>query len=135
MGIFGKLFGEDEPKGTQENVLKWNQLKDLNQMGEIVKQSFEKPVIIFKHSIRCSISRMALKQFESYYTIPQNDAETYFLDLLSYRNISDNIAERFGVVHQSPQLVVLIDGKCAFTASHADIDATELKEKIENLKG
>ena len=135
MGIFGKLFGEGESKGTQESALTWHQLKDLNQMSEIEKQSFEKPVIIFKHSTRCSISRMALKQFEGHYAIPEEEADAYFLDLLSYRNISDDISRRFGVMHQSPQIVVVKDGKCVFTASHGDINAEEIKDKIESLKG
>jgi len=135
MGIFGKLFGENESKGTQESTIIWHPMKDLNQMAEIEKQSFEKPVFIFKHSTRCSISRMALKQFEGHYAIGEEEADAYFLDLLSYRNISDDIARRFGVVHQSPQLVLIKDGKCVFTASHADINAEELKEKIESIKG
>ena len=134
MGIFGKLFGENVSKDTQECAITWHPLKDLNQMGEIEKQSFEKPIFIFKHSTRCSISKMALKQFEGNYTIAPEEADAYFLDLLSYRKISDDIAKRFNVVHQSPQIVLLKDGKCVFTASHADIDADDLKSKIGSLQ-
>ena len=56
--------------------------------------------------------------------------ELYFLDLLAHRSISNEVAERFGVVHQSPQLIVIKDGKAVYDASHSDIDAEALKSKI-----
>ncbi|RZJ30432.1 MAG: bacillithiol system redox-active protein YtxJ, partial [Flavobacterium sp.] len=93
--------------------------------------SFEKPVFIFKHSTRCGISRMVLKNFESNYSLSDDEIEPYFLDLLSHRGVSNEIAGRFNVVHQSPQLILLRNGECHYTASHSDIDAAELKEKIK----
>lgn len=128
MSLFDKIFGDSENKDNQQNTLKWNDLTDLKQLDGLVAESASVPVFIFKHSTRCSISRMALKNFERYYSI--DNASPYFLDLLSYRTISDAIASRFDVVHQSPQLILLKDGKCFYTVSHSDIDAEELKVKI-----
>ena len=98
-------------------------------MNEIIELSNEKPVAIFKHSTRCSVSRMALKQFENEFNSPDS-VETYFLDLIAYRDVSNEIATRFQVVHQSPQLVLIKEGKSVYNASHSDIDAQELKSKI-----
>jgi bacillithiol system protein YtxJ len=126
MSLFNNFFGADSPS---ESKLQWNQLKSLNQLDEIIQQSAEKPVVIFKHSTRCSISRMALRQFESEFDL-QDKVTAYFLDLISYRDISNEIANRFGVVHQSPQLIVIRDGKAVYDTSHGDIDAATLKSKV-----
>jgi bacillithiol system protein YtxJ len=72
---------------------------------------------------------MALKQFENDFNMGDTVA-VYFLDLLEHRDISNAIASRFGVYHQSPQLLLIKDGKSVYDVSHSDIDAGELKGKI-----
>ena len=131
MGLFNKVFGNSGAKNHNGNNVPWNELIDLNQLEEINTASFSTPVIIFKHSTRCSISRMALKQFESHYNLSEKVATPYFLDLLEYRQISNAIADQFDVVHQSPQILVIKDGKCIYTASHSDIDADDIGAKIK----
>jgi bacillithiol system protein YtxJ len=98
-------------------------------LDEIIALSKEKPVLIFKHSTRCSISRFALKQFENEFDL-QNQIDAYFLDLLEFRDISNEIASRFGIMHQSPQLLLIKEGKVLYDASHSDIQANELKKYI-----
>jgi bacillithiol system protein YtxJ len=128
--MFGKLFGDSNSKDNSSSGMDWNDLTDLKQLDEIISESEQTPVVIFKHSTRCSISRMALKNFEREYNIEIGDAKPYFLDLLEHRNISNEIALRFEVVHQSPQLILIKNGKAVYTTSHSDIDAVELKEKV-----
>lgn len=130
MGLFNKMFGDSTPKVTTENDIDWNNLTELSQLEQIVAESSGKPVIIFKHSTRCGISRMVLKGFESAYSIDFEEAKPYFLDLLNYREISNEIAVRFNVIHQSPQLLVIKNGVCIFHTSHSDIDAETLKSKL-----
>ncbi len=89
----------------------------------------QQPVAIFKHSTRCSISRMALKQFENEFDL-EGSVTPYYLDLLNHRDISNEIATRFQVYHQSPQLLLIKEGKSIYDASHSDIDAVELKERL-----
>ncbi|MNX95981.1 hypothetical protein D3C86_1282780 [compost metagenome] len=98
-------------------------------MDSIVEESEEKPIVIFKHSTRCSISRMALKNFEREYS-DENVASLYFLDLLSHRDVSNEIAQRFHVIHQSPQLLLIKNGQSVYDVSHSEIDAEALKTKI-----
>lgn len=129
MSFFKNIFGSDETPKQSERKMNWEQLTDMNQLGEIIFNSNEKPAVIFKHSTRCSISRMALKQFENEFDL-QDQVTPYFLDLIAYREISNEIANRFGVQHQSPQLILIKDGKAVYDASHSDIDATVLKEKL-----
>jgi bacillithiol system protein YtxJ len=129
--MFNSIFGQDD-NPSSSSKLNWILLKDLGQLNEIITISHEKPVVIFKHSTRCSVSRMALKQFENEFDLESLDQKVllYFLDLLEYRGISNEIATRFNVIHQSPQLLLIQNGKSVYAVSHSDIDAEELKEKL-----
>jgi len=129
MSIFNSLFGNSEEKKEITNTIDWIPLTNLGQLNEIMMLSEVKPVLIFKHSTRCSVSRMALKQFENEFDLADT-VDAYFLDLLEYRNISNEIAQRFQVEHQSPQLILIKEGKAMYNASHSAIDAVELKGKI-----
>jgi bacillithiol system protein YtxJ len=103
----------------------WNPLTDLDQLDEIVEISQNQPVVIFKHSTRCSISSTALSRFERAWGDTENAA--FYLDLIAYRPISLEIAEKFGIQHQSPQALVINKGACTYSATHWDISVDELK--------
>ena len=127
MGIFKNIFGSSENENQVELNQIWINLEDLGQLNEIIIASEEKPVVIFKHSTRCSVSRMALKQFENEFNL-QGKMDAYYLDLIENRAISNEIASKFEVVHQSPQLLVIKNGKCIYNISHSDIDALFLNQ-------
>ncbi|MFV5684252.1 bacillithiol system redox-active protein YtxJ [Flavobacterium sp. GB2R13] len=129
MSFFQNIFNSSDDKDLNENKINWNELTDLGQLNEIIAISNEKPVAIFKHSTRCSVSRMALKQFENEFN-SADKVTPYFLDLIAHRDISNEIATRFGVTHQSPQLILIKEGKTIYNVSHSDIDAEELKGKL-----
>lgn len=128
MSFLKNMFGTSEENKAVSKV-GWKQLIDLGQLNEIIHLSTEKPVLIFKHSTRCSISRMVLKQFENEFDL-EDKVVPYFLDLLENRAISNEIASRFGVQHQSPQIIVIKDGKAIYNASHESIDARKLEQLI-----
>ena len=129
MSFFKNMFNSSEEKNSNENKINWNELTDLGQLNEIIAVSNEKPVAIFKHSTRCSVSRMTLKQFENEFN-SSDKVTPYFLDLIAHRDISNEIANRFGVTHQSPQLILIKEGKAVYNVSHSDIDAEELGTKV-----
>lgn len=129
MSFLNSIFGSSENTESQKSNVNWTELTDIAQLSEVTAISNEKPVVIFKHSTRCSISRMALKQFEREYDLNYSVA-AYFLDLIAHRDISNEIASRFNVYHESPQLILIRDGKAVYDVSHSDIDAVALKEKI-----
>lgn len=128
MSFLKNIFGTSEEHQSNSKV-EWSPLTDLGQLNEIVNLSTEKPIIIFKHSTRCSISRMVLKQFENEFDLDEK-VVPYFLDLLEYRNISNEIASRFGVQHQSPQVIVIKDGRSVYNASHESIAVEKLVEFV-----
>ena len=129
MSFFKNMFNSSEEKDSNESKINWNELTDLGQLNEIIAISNEKPVAIFKHSTRCSVSRMALKQFENEFN-SLDKVTPYFLDLIVHRDISNEIATRFGVTHQSPQLILIKEGNAIYNVSHSDIDAEELGTKV-----
>jgi bacillithiol system protein YtxJ len=110
--------------------IKWLQLTDSNQLEEIKALSADVPCIIFKHSTRCSISSLAQNRLESKWSFEDNTVLPYFLDLIAYRELSNGIAETFGVRHESPQLLLIQDGQCTYEASHLDISVRELSAAL-----
>jgi bacillithiol system protein YtxJ len=130
MGLFG-LFGSKNPSETEEKKsIPWNQLSSIDQLEVISEESKTIPVAIFKHSTRCGISRMVMNQFESNYNIDPGQMKLYYLDLLSYRSISDEIGIKFQVFHQSPQLIIIKNANTVAHASHHSIQAGELEKFI-----
>lgn len=91
---------------TQENITSMEQLDAINEA------SFQAPQLLFKHSTSCNISA------DAWYELQQSVFHVHYLDLLTYRSISNAIAERYDVVHKSPQVLVIKEGKCIYNESH-----------------
>ena len=99
----------------------WRTLNSESQLDEINDLSFEKPVAVFKHSTRCFTSSLVKSHLEDDWNLTDTDFPFYFLDLIAFRNISNQIARRFQVTHQSPQLIILKSGKAVYHESHNSI--------------
>jgi bacillithiol system protein YtxJ len=130
MGFFDNIFGNSDSKDTKDSGVNWTELTQLQQLDTLTEESAQTPVIIFKHSTRCPVSRMALKSFENEYGIEEGIAKPYFLDLIAHRDVSNEIASRFNVVHQSPQVLVIKNGQSVYDESHGEIDAAVVKGKV-----
>lgn len=130
MGLFDSLFKSKKSSVKEEKSIPWKALSSLPQLEEIDAQSKTQPVVIFKHSTRCGISRMVLNRFNDTYALPADKLNLYLLDLLSNRAVSNEIAARYGIVHQSPQMIVIQDGKAVFSTTHQAIEATDLEKFI-----
>jgi len=127
MGLFDKIFKKQDDIAKEEiKETPWKMLTNEQQLDSILDESEDKTVAIFKHSTRCGISRMVLKQFEKNYDLGDNEANIYYLDLLEYRNMSNAVAERFKVMHQSPQMIVIKNKQVVHQASHHEIDAANI---------
>lgn len=126
--IFGGNNSNEEKAPNQES--KFYILQNIEQLNEIDTISNEKPVVIFKNSTRCAISRFALKRFDAEYNYSEEEMDWYILDLLEHRDISNEVTTRYAVMHQSPQILVIKNGKAVYTNSHDSIDAGELKQFV-----
>ena len=129
MGLINKLFGgSSEPK--EEKVLPWIPLSTLKQLESISEKSKTKTQVIFKHSTRCGISRMVMNQFIEGYELNENDLDLYYLDLLNYRDVSNEVGYKFQVMHQSPQLLVIRNGVVVAHDSHGAINGINLNQFV-----
>lgn len=100
----------------------WNYLTSAEQLEEADSVSREMPVLIYKHSTRCHICSMALSRIERGWDAPDYDkVKPYFLDVLKHREVSDAVAQRYGIEHQSPQVLLIRNGKCIYSESHSAI--------------
>ncbi|RYZ52380.1 MAG: bacillithiol system redox-active protein YtxJ [Sphingobacteriales bacterium] len=104
--------------------MNWTELTTEEQLEEIKQESFKKPVLIFKHSTRCSISSMAKNRLER--GEAPGHISFYHLDLIRFRNISNRIAEVFKVHHESPQVLLIRNGECIYDESHNGISMDEI---------
>ncbi len=107
--------------------MNWIPLTDLNQLETIQDLSFTTPQVIFKHSTTCSISKMSLARLER--SEAPTSIQFYYLDLLNYRAISNAIAEKFSVYHESPQILLIKNGECNYDESHGGIQMEEIVEQ------
>ena len=103
-------------------------MESPEQLNQIKQQ--QGYALIFKHSTRCSISMMAKRRFElDWDSFPPN-MPLYFLDLIRYRDLSNQIAQIFQVHHESPQLLLIKDGECILDQSHGAISVEEAVGEI-----
>jgi len=122
MSFLNKIFGSSEEEKSEKNF--WKEIESVEELNAAVAKSTTKKVAIFKHSTRCFISKTVLKNFEKEVQNSDKDVSYYFLDLIAHRDISNKIADDFGVTHQSPQLIVLENGKAVADASHQSISVS-----------
>tara|TARA_B100001094_G_scaffold268629_1_gene272432 strand:- start:367 stop:741 length:375 start_codon:yes stop_codon:yes gene_type:complete len=116
MGLFDAFIRDDK------NVWPGPKLEDMAKFDMLMTNSFSTPQLIFKHSTRCSISRFVLNTFIANYGYSSQDFGAWYLDLLAYRSISNVIAQRLDVLHESPQLIIIKNGKTLESASHENIN-------------
>ena len=131
MGLFKNIFGNEASKSEETHTyIDWIQLNSLSQLEEIKEQSKTESIAIFKHSTRCGISRGVIRQFENSFDEELSTLKVYYLDLLNFRDISNEVGYQFQVIHQSPQLLVIKDAQTIAHASHYDIMSIDLKKFI-----
>lgn len=127
MGLFDKIFKSERDIAKEEiKKVPWIEITEMETLDEIEQESYNQPVAILKHSTSCGISRMVLRQFEQNFNLDKEQVKLYFLDLLQHRGISNKIASKFNVPHESPQLIVLKEGKVVYDTSHGEINAETL---------
>ena len=110
--------------------MNWIELTSESQLSDIVVASETQPVIVFKHSTRCSISVAAKGRLERQWNFDDNEITAYYLDLLNYRSISNKIADDFQVHHESPQLLLIRNGECTYVEAHSGITVQDLREQL-----
>ncbi|WP_449387435.1 bacillithiol system redox-active protein YtxJ [Chryseobacterium lineare] len=124
MSFFDKIFGGKEEISDKNPI--WKYIESEEDLKKAIESSFNHKIAIFKHSTSCFISKTVLRNFEKEIENSESKPELYFLDLLAHRAISNKIAEDLNVRHESPQLLVIENGKVMNSASHQHISADQI---------
>lgn len=114
----------------------WQPLTSEEQVRDITENlSHSISCVIFKHSTTCSLSAIAKHRMKDLTATSPKGFQFYYLDLLSYRPVSNYIAESFKVLHESPQILIIKDGKCVYNESHLSINIDGILNQIETVNG
>jgi bacillithiol system protein YtxJ len=124
MNFFDKIFSGKGEESEKKSF--WKKIESEEDLQKAIESSFHNRIAIFKHSTSCFISKTVLKNFEKEIENLDQKVELYYLDLLAHRSLSNKIAEDFGVRHESPQLIVIENGKAISNASHQHISADQI---------
>src|ERR1700755_3311896 len=113
--------------------MEWNTLSAIDHLRQLQEESKEKRILIFKHSTRCNISRAALDRLErSWKSEEMSHIKPYYLDLISHRDVSNQVASQFGVEHESPQVLIIENGKAVYDSSHFNIDYQQIRNAVKS---
>jgi bacillithiol system protein YtxJ len=113
-------------------MLKSTVLRDDAALDAAFSDSNTRPVLLFKHSLICGVSMAAMEELRDYLADQPEDAalRCNIIEIQNSRPLSDAIAERTGVRHQSPQALLLRDGKVAWSKTHYSITKKSLDEAV-----
>ena len=100
--------------------MQWNHLENPEEIDVYMRKSYQMPVLSFKHSIRCSISATALNRLERNWVV-EADITPVYIDLINFRMVSNHLADRLGVHHESPQAILIENGRVVGSWSHLAI--------------
>ncbi len=119
--LFSRNAAGPDKKESRESF-PWRALEGAESLSPLTDAEDTHPKVVFKHSTRCGLSGMMLRRFEQHWDPVRDQVEFYLLDLLRHRELSGQVAEVFGIGHQSPQVLVIRAGSVTAHASHGDID-------------
>lgn len=128
-GLFRRFSGKTADTDTNaQGSIPWIPMADISELDALETASYSRPQLIFKHSRRCALSSMMLRRFEQAWKPAAASMDFYQLDVIGNRSLSDAVASRLGIRHESPQALLLIGGKVIAAASHGGIGGMELPE-------
>ncbi len=113
----------------------WQAITDMSDLDRIDILSQSQPIVLFKDSLTCGISAAARHRLHDDWSSLGSEVKFYYLDLLSHRAISNEIAARYNVVHQSPQIIIVHRGRSVYNTSHHLISITDLRAAHSRLSG
>lgn len=110
--------------------MNWIEITEAEAIKTFNEESLKNPergFVIFKHSTRCSTSRMALRLFESGW---EHSVPAYLINVVENRPASNQVASQYRISHESPQILVIKNGACIYNASHSSIDPHDVARNL-----
>lgn len=113
------------------NFIPLTEESQLLEIQELSNKPRNHGVLLFKHSYRCGISGFVLNQLKQDWNFNENDFDIYMIDVLKNRNISNRIADIYGVRHESPQILLIKHGTCVGNASHNEVSINTVNSWVK----
>lgn len=132
MGILGSL--RNMVSNLSEESSLWNQPQTADQVNEILKRS-QMPQVIYKHSYSCVVSLFAKSSLDSDLESIAEQADLHLVDVIAQQPLSEEIALKTGIRHESPQIIVMYKGEPYWHASQGDVRIKSLFEALNELNG
>jgi bacillithiol system protein YtxJ len=108
-------------------------LHQLEELDALLAESRQRPLLLFKHSYSCGISLEALDEIVDHLNRESLDARYAMVTVQTHRELSNAVATRLGVRHQTPQAIVVKDGRAVWSASHFRVNAGEIRKALETI--
>ena len=113
---------------TSQSKLLWSKVSETSQLDKFLEEST--PVLFFKHSYKCGLSTMVLRDFEKEWDVPVDECKIVFIDIWKNREVSNYLSDITGVRHHSPQVIVMRKGEIIYSETHRNIKASEVKRVL-----
>ena len=129
MGFLNKLFG----KGTEETD--WVQLESEDAVEEVFTASGGRVQLILKHSQSCAVSFFAKQNLDTVALDEWPEMDRSMVEVVRFRPVSQYIAQKTSVRHESPQVLVIANGEVVFNTSHSEVNKVNIQQAYEKALG
>lgn len=120
-------------KRSQTTQTDWIALNSEDQIDKIISDSEQRPQIIYKHSTLCPVSAQAYRRLKLVDADVSQSADIYYLDVIAARPVSNAVAERFRIQHESPQILLIRNGRLVWDESHYGIQGDAILEALQTV--
>jgi len=107
-------------------------LKHVEELERLLDQSQTRPLLLFKHSYTCGTSMEALEELVAHLNEGATDAHYAMVTVQTHRDVSNAVSTRLGVRHETPQALLIRDGRVVWSASHFRVTANAVQDAIKN---
>ena len=114
---------------------KLTSLEGLEELDELLAHSDSRPILLFKHSYSCGVSAEALDELIAHLDAPAGNVRYAMITVQTHREISNAVARKLGVRHETPQAIIVRDGQVVWAASHFRVNAEEIGKALESVQG
>jgi len=128
-----RVFGSGSESVSKSDRSQWREISASSELKGIDEASYEKIQFIYKHSSRCATSYFALRNLQDLSEEIRKVADLYIVDVIGQRSLSNEISSHYDVRHESPQVILIREGRVGWNGSHGEVRSDVIKEVIEKI--
>ena len=106
-------------------------ISGIDELERMLAESRTRPLLLFKHSYTCGVSAEALDEVYAHIEEQARGVRYAMVTVQTHRDVSNAIAERLGIRHETPQAILVRNGRAVWNASHFRVTASEVDRAIQ----